>query len=211
MGIRQVDPAMYLTEDFPYAVFTQLLPHHYAAHKDGEPFDKSVFYNDPAQFESIFWPYATYSNIMINGIYYVEEAPAFFNLEEMRHPNFLIRVIADISCDIAPHGAIPSTLRVSTIENPVFGFDPLTGRETKPFLPDTIDMMAVDNLPNEIPREATKVFGKQFITKIMGELMKTDHSEMLERATIAERGHLKPGFRYLSEWVDSREPAAGKS
>lgn len=201
LGFRQVDPAMYLTEEYPLPVFTQLLPHHYAAHKEGDPFDKSVFYNDPAQFESIFWPYATRSDIMINGIYYVEEAPAFFTLEEMKHPDFSIRVIADISCDIVPHASIPSTLRSTTIEDPVFGFDPQTGKETAPFLPGTVDMMTVDNLPNEIPREAAKAFGKQFITRIMGELMKTDHSEMLERATIAEKGHLKPGFSYLEEWV----------
>jgi hypothetical protein len=201
MGIRQLDPETYLGEDFSYPVFTQLLPHHYAAHLDGDPFDKSVFYNDPAQFKSIFWPFAKRSDIMINGIYYVDEAPPFFTLQEMQHPHFKIRVIADISCDIAPHASIPSTLRATTIEEPVYGFDPMTSQETAPFLPGYVDMMTVDNLPNEVPREASKAFGKQFITKIMGELIKTDHSEMLERATIAEHGLLKAGFDYLAGWV----------
>lgn len=202
MGIKQVDPDSYLEEEFPFPVFTQLLPHHYAAHKDGDPFDKSVFYNSPADFVSVFFPYATKSDIMINGIYYLEEAPAFFTLEEMRHPDFSIKVIADISCDLVPHSSIPSTIRATTIENPVFGFDPETAKETEPFLAGTVDMMTIDNLPNELPREASKAFGKQFITRIMGELMKSDPSEMLERATIAEKGALKPGFSYLQSWVD---------
>jgi hypothetical protein len=201
MGIRQIDPETYLKETFSFPVFTQLLPHHYAAHIDGDPFDKSVFYNDPAQFKSIFWPYAKHSDIMINGIYYVEEAPSFFTLKQMQDPDFKIQVISDISCDIAPHASIPSTLRTSTIEDPVYGYDPINNKGTAAFKPDYVDMMAVDNLPNEIPREATKAFGKQFITKIMGELIKTDHSEMLERATIAEAGSLKPGFEYLAEWL----------
>ncbi|MCB0666857.1 MAG: alanine dehydrogenase, partial [Saprospiraceae bacterium] len=81
MGIKQIDPEMYLNEKFPYPVFTQLLPHHYAANVDGDAFDKSVFYNDPAQFKSIFWPFACSSDIMVNGIYYVDDAPAFFTLE----------------------------------------------------------------------------------------------------------------------------------
>ncbi|MCB0685497.1 MAG: alanine dehydrogenase [Saprospiraceae bacterium] len=205
MGIRQIDPDQYLTDEFDYPVFTQLLPHHYAAQKDGDPFDKSVFYNDPEQFESTFWPFARISDLMINGIYYVEEAPAFFTLEQMKSPEFKIKAIADISCDIAPHASIPCTFRATTIDHPVYGYDPQSGLETEPFLAHTIDMMTIDNLPNEIPREATKAFGKQFITRIMGELMKTvDHSEMLDRATIAENGHLKPGFTYLQEWVNDK-------
>ncbi|NND32805.1 MAG: alanine dehydrogenase [Saprospiraceae bacterium] len=203
MGIKQIEPEAYLEGSFNYPVFTQLLPHHYAAQKDGDPFDKSVFYNDPSEFISTFWPYAIGSNIMINGIYYMEEAPAFFTLKEMQHTDFNIEVIADISCDIAPHSSIPSTVRISTIDDPVFGFDPQTGLETQPFQSHAVDMMTIDNLPNELPRDASKAFGKQFITRIMGELIKTDPSEMLERATIAEKGHLKPGFLYLEDWLNS--------
>ncbi len=201
MNIRQVDPLTFLQNKFSQPVFTQLLPHHYAAHSEGDAFDKSVFYNDPSQFMSIFSPFTEVSDIMINGIYYVAEAPPFFSLEEMKKPSFRIQAIADISCDLAPHASIPSTIRSTTIDDPVYGFDPIAGTETLPFLKHTVDMMTIDNLPNEIPREASKAFGKQFITRIMGELMKTDGSEMLDRATIAEEGVLKPGFRYLTDWV----------
>jgi hypothetical protein len=205
MGIKQVDAEDYLHEHYTYPVFTQLMPHHYAASKDGDPFDKSAFYNNPSEFESTFWPYARVSDIMINGIYWVPEAPAFFTLESMQDPDFHIRVIADTSCDIAPVASIPSTIRATTIEDPVYGFDPRSGREVAPYLPNAIDMMTIDNLPNEVPREASKAFGKQFITKILGELMKGDPSELLERATITEHGHLKPAFEFLQAWVEGRE------
>ncbi|MDH3650310.1 MAG: NAD(P)-dependent oxidoreductase [Saprospiraceae bacterium] len=204
MGFRQVDPLDYLTQDYDNPIFTQLLPHHYNENIDGDPFDKSVFYNDPASFKSIFWPYAIQSDIMINGIYWVPEAPAFFTLEQMRHPDFSIQVIADISCDMAPIASIPSTIRATTIEDPVYGFDPFTTKETPPYQEASVDMMTIDNLPNELPRDASQAFGKQFITRIMGELMKRDGSDMLERATITEDGTLTPGFKYLQDWIQEK-------
>ncbi len=201
MGIRQVEAHDFLEQNYPYPVFTQLLPHHYLKSKDDDYFDKSAFYNDPEGFESTFFPFCTVSDIMINGIHYVREAPAFFTLEQMRRPDFNLRVIADISCDLAPHSSIPSTIRVTAIDAPVFGYDPFTGQETEPFQKGSIDMMTIDNLPNELPRESSKAFGKQFITKILGELLRGDPSEMLERATITEDGKLKPAFEYLGDWV----------
>ncbi len=205
MGIRQVDAGDFLTKSYREPVFTQLLPHHYAADKDGGPFDKSIFYNNPSQFKSIFLPYAKTADIFINGIYWMNDAPAFFTLDQMKLPDFKIKVIADITCDLAPISSIPSTLRPTTIEDPVYGYDPVSGQETAPHLSHVVDMMTISNLPNELPREASKSFGKQFITAVMGELIKDEPSEMLERATIAEKGVLKPGFRYLQEWVEGKE------
>lgn len=204
MGIAQVDPAQYLQRNFDVPVFTQLLPHHYAKHKDGDIFDKSIFYNDPGQFESSFLPYAHDSDIMINGIYYVQESPAFFTPEDMQDPRFKIQVIADISCDLAPLGAVPSTFYATTIKDPVYGYIPQSGTVGPPFTPGYIDMMTIDNLPNEIPREASKAFGKQFIKRIMGELIKTEPSDMIEHATIAEDGKLRPAYQYLQKWVDAQ-------
>ena len=205
MGIRQVEPATFLQSSFSEAVFTQLLPHHYAADKSGDPFDKSLFYNNPSAFKSIFFPFAAVSDIMINGIYWLPGAPAFFSKEEMRHPDFRIQVISDITCDIAPVSSIPSSLRTASIDDPVFGYDPISEREVEPYQSGVVDMMTVSNLPNELPRESSKAFGKQFITAIMGELMKNEPSGMLERATVAEQGRLKPAFSYLQDWVDGKE------
>ncbi len=202
MGIKQVDPESFLNKTYDEIVFTQLLPHHYAADKAGDAFDKAFFYNNPSSFKSIFFPYATVSEVMINGIYWLPGAPAFFTSDEMQDQHFRIEVIADITCDIAPRASIPSTLRITTIDDPVFGYDPVSRREVAPFQKNAIDMMTISNLPNELPRESSKAFGKQFITAIMSELIKDEPSEMLERATIAEHGKLKPAFTYLQSWVD---------
>ena len=114
----------------------------------------------------------------------------------MKEPTFNIQVIADVTCDIAPVSSIPSTLRASTIAEPVFGYDPVTGAETAPFQDHTIDMMTVDNLPNELPRDASKAFGKQFIEFILPELQQ-DSSKIIERATVTVDGKLGPHFQYL--------------
>ncbi len=142
---------------------------------------------------------------MINGIFWNKKAPAFFTREEMCRPDFRIQVIGDVTCDIAPVSSIPSTLRASTIENPVYGYDPATGAETAPYQASSVDVMAIDNLPNELPRDASKAFGAQFIQHIIPELLK-ERSEMIERATIAENGRLGRHFQYLEGYVRG-EPA----
>jgi alanine dehydrogenase len=107
-------------------------------------------------------------------------------------------VIADISCDI--DGAIPATIRSTTIEDPVLGYDPQTGKECKPYSPNGIDVMAVNNLPNELPREASIDFGNNLISKIMAEFI-LPKSDILKRATIAKNGRLAQGFEYLTDYA----------
>ncbi len=200
MGIRQVSPEEFLSQDFPEAVFTILACCHYAQRKDGKAFDKKDFYRHPERYESRFAPYYKVSDVMINGIYWDIRAPAFFSAEEMQHDDFQIEVIADITCDIAPVSSIPSTLRPSSIENPVYGYDPAAQEETAPYQPHTVDMMAIDNLPSELPRDSSKAFGKQFIDHVLPELLK-EHSEVIERATVAENGRLGKHFEYLESYV----------
>ena len=118
----------------------------------------------------------------------------------MRRPDFRISVIADITCDIAPEASVPSTIRASNIEKPVYGFDPQTGAETAPYQPHCIDVMAIDNLPNEMPRDASAAFGSMFIEKVLPEFFKS-HSLVLERATVAEGGQLGKYFQYLQNYV----------
>jgi len=196
MGIREVNPQAFLEKEFDEAVFTQLRCRDYAARKDDAPFDEADFFNNPKAYKSIFTPYTKVADLMVNGIYWDNEAPAFFAGAEMKEPTFNIQVIADVTCDIAPVSSIPSTLRASTIAEPVFGYDPVTGAETAPFQDHTIDMMTVDNLPNELPRDASKAFGKQFIEFILPELQQ-DSSKIIERATVTVDGKLGPHFQYL--------------
>jgi hypothetical protein len=128
-------------------------------------------------------------------------APALFSLEEMNRPEFAIKVIADVTCDIAPESSIPSTIRPSTIADPVYGFNPATLDECEPFLPDCVDVMAIDNLPNEMPRDASHAFGDQFIHCILPELLK-EKSTMLDNATIAAEGQICQKFSYLHDYAE---------
>ena len=121
----------------------------------------------------------------------------------MLRQDFRIRVIADISCDL--NGPIPSTLRISTIEEPFYDFDPFESCEKPAFSDErNITVMAVDNLPNELPREASNSFGRVLIEKIFPNLVYGDEDEMIKRATITENGKLSPRYRYLNEFVYGR-------
>jgi hypothetical protein len=202
-GIRQVPPDDFLNQSYREAVFTQLRVQHYAAAADGRPFNSREYYQDPSGFVSIFAPYYRQADIMINGIYWDKRAPAFFTREEMRRSDFRIQVIADITCDIAPESSIPSTIRASCIADPVYGYDPVKERETPPFQPGSIDVMAIDNLPSEIPRDATDAFGEMFIGHLLPEFFKPN-SDMLERATVAENGTLSKRFQYLSGFLKEK-------
>lgn len=204
MGIKEVAPEDYLSNTYDEAVFTQLRCRNYVARKDGQAFDKHGYYNHPEDYKSIFQPYTLKSDVMINGIYWDNNAPAFFTEAEMKNEAFNIQVIADVTCDIAPVSSIPSTLKASTIADPIFGYDPYTQQETPPYREPSVDMMTIDNLPNELPRDASNAFGSQFITHVLPELL-IPESEFIKRATIAENGQLSPYFTYLQDYVDGLE------
>ncbi len=203
MGIERVSPEDFLQHTYDYPVYTQLDSSHYVRHIKGHPFQKAHFYAHPEEYESTFAPYAKTADIMINGIFWDSRAPVFFTQKEMADSTFNIRVIADVTCDIAPLSSIPATVRASTIADPVFGYDPQSGREVAAGLEDCIDMMTIDNLPSELPRDASQAFGEMFIDQVLPELLKP-HSPMIERATVAVDGRLGSHFSYLQDYAEGR-------
>jgi saccharopine dehydrogenase (NAD+, L-lysine forming) len=203
MGIREVDPIEFLMEDFKEAVFTVLRSQDYAARKDKHHFDSSRFRSHPEEYLSIFEPYFQVADILINGIFWDNRAPAFFSAADMRRSDFRIRVIADITCDLAPISSIPSTLKASSIADPVFGYDPVSETECAPYQPHSIDMMTIDNLPNELPRDASTAFGSMFIRRILPAFFEAK-SGVLERATIADKGQLTSRYAYLRSYVEGK-------
>jgi hypothetical protein len=200
MGVVRVSPKSFLTNEFDHAVYCHLGSQEYVKRKDGLPFSKQNFYAYPSEYESNLEPYTHVGDIMINGIFWDNEAPAFFTAEQMAHPAFKIQVIADVTCDIAPISSIPSTLRASTIIEPIFGYHPISGKEVDPFRPDAIDVMSIDNLPNEMARDASEAFGKQFIKYVIPEFLKED-SQTLDRATVVQNGDLGSHFSYLRSYA----------
>lgn len=200
MGIKKVTPLSFVTETFDFPVFTQLSSFYYAKRKDKQVFDSiQDFYDNPNQYESDFHHFLKHADVFINGIYWHPEAPAFFTLDQMKDKDFAIKVIADVTCDIAPEASVPSTIRPSTIKDPVYGFDPATNKEI-PAYSGAIDVMAIDNLPNELPKDASKAFGEMFITKVLSPLESGDDS-VLKKGTIVDKGNLTSRFNYLKEYA----------
>lgn len=202
-GIKRVTPETYLKEGYDQAVYTQISAEDYMEKKDGGRFDRLNFYNYPHLYQSTFSRFARNSDLMINGIYYDSKSPKFFTSEEMCRPDFDIKVIADISCDIEPIASVPCTLRSTSISDPVFGYNPKTKQEEPPFGADVIDVMAIDNLPNELAREASTYFGQILVDLIIPELVKSQ-SDIIERATICRDGALTPQYNYLKDFVAAK-------
>ena len=117
----------------------------------------------------------------------------------MRNPDFAIQVIGDVTCDIAPVASVPSTIRPSTIADPVFGFDPQSGKEIEPYSSNGVDIMSIDNLPNELPRDASASFGKMFLTHILPDLL--TNGPITNRGSITQNGELTTRFDYLSDYA----------
>jgi saccharopine dehydrogenase (NAD+, L-lysine forming) len=204
MGIAEKLPDDFVKKTFSRPVFTQIHAEHYAQRKDGKRFDKLDFYTNSEAYRSIFERFAHVSDVFINGIFYDGKAPRFFEREEMLDPHFKIQTIADITCDMMPGSSVPSTIQASTIADPVYGFDALTNQVCAPYQIGKVDMMAIDNLPSELPRDASQYFGNQFIKWVLPELVTRQRSPILERATIAEKGKLAKHFTYLSDYLEGK-------
>ena len=202
LEIPELSPAEYLrNEALPYAVYTQLRSSDlYRREKDGnlDYYDRLDFHHHPELYRCDFEAYTRITDLMLNGVFWHPQAPRFFSKADMRRPDFRIRAIADISCDI--NGSIPATTRATTIGDAVMGYNPHTEQEEAPYQAHTIDIMSVDNLPNELPRDASDMFGSALSQWVVPELFKPE-SPLLQRATICKNGVLCPRFAYLSHFL----------
>ncbi len=206
LKIKQLTPKEFLEKDFDEPVFTHLGASDYARRKADGGFDKKEFYAHGDLYESAFAPFARRADLMMHGIFYDKKAPKFFTPEDMASPDFNLKVIADISCDLWPDGSLPPTVEATTIAEPLFGFDAKAGQKAPtPFGPGVVTMMTIDNLPNELPRDASQFFGKQFLENLLTKLLKPDTTTILDRATVARFGKLTERFAYLQDYVDGKE------
>ncbi|HEX5003153.1 MAG TPA: NAD(P)-dependent oxidoreductase [Bacteroidia bacterium] len=199
MKIRKVTPYEFLNYSFREPVYTQLHSHDYHESKDGKPFSKFDFYNHPEEFHSTFIKYAGVCDVLIHCAYWDPKAPLLFSKKEMKDPGFHISVIADVTCDI--NGSIPSTMKASTIDDKFYGYDPMTETITEPFRSGTVTVMAIDNLPCELPRDASEGFGKHLMERVMPDLTGSHSTGLIDRATICRNGKLTKRFEYLKVYA----------
>jgi alanine dehydrogenase len=196
----KVDPADFLNRDFDVPVVCQIGPEHYVRHQKGSPFNFRHFVKQPEEYESSFLPFAKVTDILITGHYWDPRSPTFFSKDDMRSPDFRISVIADISCDI--NGSIPSTLRATTMADPFYDYNPFLEIEEPAFSRSkNVTVMSIDNLPGELPRDASSDFGSQLMISVLGELFSDINTGMIQRATITDEGKLTKKFAYLEEFV----------
>lgn len=199
-GIREISPLDYLAGRSSGAVFCRLDPWHYTRHIHNNEFDFSHFVNHPEEYENAFLPYAQRTDLYFACHFWDPDAPLLLSREDLQSDLIPLKVIADISCDI--DGPIASTIRASTIADPFYGYNPITGMEAdNPFAEEVITVMAVDNLPGELPREASSDFGNALMTNVVPLLLEQDDEEIIERARITSNGKLTDAFDYLEDYI----------
>lgn len=199
MDVQEVDADEFLSRAFDYPVYTHLKGADLYQHKENKTYSRIDFHEHPDQYRSLFKPYLSQTDILMNGIYWEPRIPAFFEMKDLQSPDFRIQSIADITDD--KNGSIPCNLGDATIDNPVYGVDKMTGVKTAPYISGSIDIMAVGNLPNELPRDASRFFGEQLIKYILNDI-RSGGSTTIERATILKEGKLTTEFDYLSDYAN---------
>ena len=203
MNIKQVSVDAYLNQTFNEPVYCLIDVLDYNKRKDGKTIDRYDFYNHPESYESDFVRFAKVTDFFIAGHFYGDGAPYLFTREDAKSPDFNIKFVADISCDI--DGPVACTIRPSTIADPIYGYDPKTEKEVHFKDDDAIVVMAVDNLPCELPKDASEGFGEMFLKNVIPAFFNNDKDGVLARAKMTENGQLTERFSYLQYYVDGKE------
>jgi alanine dehydrogenase len=200
-GIRKVSPTDFLSQQYHEPVYVQLSSADYHYRKDGGHFNRDEFHKNPEKYNTDFTKYTKVADILMAGAFWNPKAPVLFTPNEMKESDFRIKIVADITCDM--DGSIPCTRKPSTIPNPIYDFDPISETIQQAISDDKfITVMAVDNLPCELPRSASEEFGRDLIDKILKPLLEDDSEEIIQRGTIAQGGKLTKTFSYLQDYIN---------
>ncbi|MFV8376651.1 NAD(P)-dependent oxidoreductase [Flavobacterium sp. LB1P71] len=202
MKVKEVSVVNYLTKNYAQPVYTQVDVLEYNKRKDGKILDFTDFYENPQDYVSDFERFTKVSDIYITGHFHANEAPVILTSEMLQSKDCKIKVVADISCDV--NGPIACTLRSSTIAEPLYGYWPNENKEVDVFHPAAIVVMAVDNLPCELPKDSSEGFGEMFMEHVIPAFFNEDKDGILQRAKITENGKLTPRFSYLQDYVDGK-------
>ncbi len=200
LEIKEVSVEAYLNEQFDEPVFCHIDPHDYNKRKDGQEFDKSSFYAHPEDYESDFFRFAMESDMYIACHYWDADAPQILTQDQLADPQNRISLVSDIRCDIQE--PIASTIKPSTIADPFYGYDPKTGKEVALGTPGSISVQAVDNLPCELPKDASLDFGRALIDRVIPHLIGDDEDKVIARASETNLdGELTEYYSYLEDYL----------
>jgi alanine dehydrogenase len=198
MGIHEVEPEDYVENEFTYPVYVHLKGADLYVHKGTGKYNRNDFHTNPQHYHCRFTDYLAHTDILMNGIYWEKNIPRLFETEDLLREDFRIQTIADITDD--RNGSIPCNLGDSTIDAPVYGVDKKTFQQTVPYLPGSVDVMAVSNLPNELPRDASRYFGEQLIKYVLNDIRRGS-SRAIDLATMINAGKLTMPFEYMKDYA----------
>jgi alanine dehydrogenase len=202
MKIKEVSKENYLTKVYSEPVYTQIDVLDYNKRIDGQLSAKEDFYKYPTEYVSDFGQFTKVSDIFMAGHFYGNDAPVILTREMLLAVDCKIKVVADISCDVA--GPIACTIKASTIADPFFGYLPGTDSEVPYTHPAAVVVMSVDNLPCELPKDASEGFGEMFMKHVIPAFFNGDKDGILERAKVTEKGKLTPRFAYLRDYTEGK-------
>ncbi len=197
LGIHEVEADEYLERSFTYPVYVHLKGSDLYEHNVTGKYNREFFHAHPEEYICKFRSFTSETDLLINGVYWDKQVPRLFELEDMQQPGFRIITVADITDDKG--GSVPCNLGDATIDDPVYGVDKTTFQKTAPYLSNSIDLMAVGNLPNELPRDASRYFGEQLIKFVLDDIRKGG-SKTIDKATIVKAGFVTEEFAYMKAY-----------
>jgi saccharopine dehydrogenase (NAD+, L-lysine-forming) len=200
LPLRRVTEADFLSENYSEPVYTHLDTADYYVRKDRGGFDKADFYNNPDHYQSSLSETVRSADLYIASHLWASGNPILISQADLQNPDWKCRVIADVSCDV--NGPIASTIRPSTIADPLYGYNPTTHQECDWSDSEALCVMAIDNLPCELPKDASEDFGNELMRHVLPQLLNGDPDEIIWHATETTlNGELTPHFAYLKDYA----------
>lgn len=198
LDLKRVSEEEFLLNPNEKGVYVHIdTPQMYKRIHDGK-FDKSEFYSSPESYTSNLEQYALSANLYIAAHLWNAKNPILLNQAFFLN-NRNCSVVADISCDL--NGPIACTIRASKIADPVYGYDVVTGLETTYENDQAVAVMAIDNLPCELPKDASEDFGSEIIKNILPRLIHEDDGVLATGRETTKEGTLTAAFEYLSDYA----------
>lgn len=199
MGIHEVEPDQYLSREFQYPVYVHLKGSDLYRHYQHQGYSRDDFHQFPEQYVSVFKPYLSQTDVLMNGVYWDKNIPRLFEAEDVKNVSFRIKTISDITDDT--YGSIPINYGDQDIFNPVYGVDRLSLQKTAPYIEHSIDVISVGNLPNELPRDASRYFGEQLIKHVLPKLWNHEPDDgTLKRATLVLKGEITSLYSFMGKY-----------
>ena len=197
MDVQQVEADEYTSRAYAYPVYVHLKGGDLYRHKTTNTYDRNDFHAHPENYHCLFINYLKHTHILMNGIYWEPGIAPLFTMDDLKEDDYALTTIADITDDA--HGSVPCNLGDSSSEDPIYGVNVTTLEKTAPYMQNGIDIMAVGNLPNELPRDASRYFGEQLIKYVIPDLLKGGN-KIIEGATMLDKGKLTQNFSYLADY-----------